>query len=188
MSILSTPTVSPDDSALFSGDRSFELVNGELVERHMNMWSSYLGGRLFSRLDRFCETKGLGWALPAETAYQCFSFDPDKVRRPDVSFIKRDRCSEEQARQRGHIRIVPDLIVEVASPHDLADELNARADDFLRAGASLAWIVYPNSERISVLRRDQAGVILGRGDELSGEDVLPGFRLPVADLFVAPRA
>ena len=53
----------------------------------MGLESSWVGGRLHSRLDRYCEEHDVGWALPADDGYQCFPHDPGLVRRPDVSFL-----------------------------------------------------------------------------------------------------
>ena len=68
--------------------KSFELVGGQLVERKMGIESSWVAGRLYSRLDRFCEEHRLGWALLPDAGYQCFPGEPGLVRKPDVSFVR----------------------------------------------------------------------------------------------------
>src|SRR5262245_6219380 len=75
------------------GDR-YELVDGQLVEKTMSTWSSYVAGKLYGRLDAHSVAHQLGWVLPEGTSYQCF---PDKVRMADTSFIRRERMSLAEA-------------------------------------------------------------------------------------------
>src|SRR2546423_11512315 len=70
---------------------NFELVDGQLVERKMGFESSWIGGQLFLLLAAYCNAHRLGWAAPADASFQCFADDPDRVRKPDVSFIRLDR-------------------------------------------------------------------------------------------------
>ncbi len=81
----------PEDLLAMPDGKSYELVDGQLVERNMGAESSWVGGRLLSRLDRFCEEHGLGWALPTDNGFQCFPHQPKLVRRPDVSFVRYGR-------------------------------------------------------------------------------------------------
>jgi Uma2 family endonuclease len=108
------------------------------------------------------------------------------VRKADVSFIRLDRQTAAQAIEEGHCPIAPDLAVEVLSPNDLAYEVALKVSEYLRAGVRLVWVVHPEVRTVEVHRPQGAGVILHEQDELSSEDVLPGFRCRVADLFVMP--
>jgi Uma2 family endonuclease len=164
------------------GDR-FELIDGQLVERNMSTWSSYIAGKLYGRLDGFSTPRQLAWVFPEGTSYQCFPNAPDKVRKPDVSAIKRDRMSAEQLQAEGHNRTVPDLAVEVVSPNDLADQIDERVQDFRRAGCRLVWVVHPQGRYVQVFRAHGHATLLEEGDELDGEDVSPDFRCRVAELF-----
>ena len=83
----------------------------------------------------------------------------------------------------GWLRIVPDLVVEVISPNDLAYEVDEKIEMFLKAGVPLIWVVNPDVRTIRILRADGSTAILREGDELSGESVLPGFTCPVASIF-----
>ena len=130
----------------------------------------------------FAEPHGLGWAFPADCGYQCFPDAPDKVRKPDASFIQRGRLPGEQLHE-GHVRIAPDLAVEVVSANDLFDEVEIKVGEYLGAGVRLVWVVNPRTRTGQVYRADGSVTRLREGDELSGEDVLPGFRCRVHDLF-----
>jgi Uma2 family endonuclease len=168
------------------GDQ-YELVNGTLVERNLSLWSSFVAGELYGLLYTHCRENRLGWLLPENTSFCCFPDDPKRVRRPDVSFIGRGRLSLEQAKAEGHVSLVPDLAVEVISPNDSYYEVEEKAVEWLSAGVRLLWIVNPKRCQVQVRRPTSNGIkILEKDDELSGEEVIPGFRCRVGDLFQPP--
>jgi Uma2 family endonuclease len=172
----------PEELLAMPNGKSYELVGGQLVERNSGLKSSWLGGQLLSRLDRFCEEHMAGRVFPADDGYQCFLHDPGLVRRPDVSFIRRGRLPGEVL-PKGWGKIPPDLVVEVVSPNDSADELDEKLDDYQKAGVPLVWVVNPKSHNVMVYRGDGSVSRLRASGELSGEDVLPGFRCPVREIF-----
>ena len=112
----------PEDLLAMPDGKHYELVDGRLVERNMGAESSWIGGRIFLRLNLFCDEHQLGYVWPADNGYQCFAHAPKLVRRPDVSFIRAGRLPGGEL-PKGHVRIPPDLAVEVVSPNDLASEL-----------------------------------------------------------------
>ena len=145
----------PEDLLAMPDGKRYELVGGQLVERNTGLESSWVGGRLHSRLDRFCEEHDVGWALPADDGYQCFPHDPRLVRRPDVSFIRRGRLPNELLPS-GWGKIPPDLAVEVVSPNDSADLLEEKLDDYQKVAVPLVWVVNlkslsPSSRRSTAL-------------------------------------
>jgi Uma2 family endonuclease len=83
------------------------------------------------------------------------------------------------------VTIPPDIAIEVTSPNDVIYELEEKVEEYLRAGVRLIWLIHPEVRVIQVIRGDGSGYRLRAGDELSGEDVVPGFRCPVASLFPA---
>ena len=107
----------PEDLLAMPDGKRYELVDGRLVERKMGAESSWVGTRLASRLDRFCEDNNLGIVWAADNGYQCFAHAPGLVRRPDVSFVKKGRLPGDVA-PKGWVKIPPDLAVEVVSPND----------------------------------------------------------------------
>ena len=124
----------------------------------------------------------LGWVFPADNSYQCFPDAPDKVRRPDVSFIVLGRLPAEQLPE-GHITIAPDLAVEVVSPNDRAYDIDHKVEEYISAGVRLVWVISPAGRTVRVHRADGTVALLGQKDELDGEDVLPGFSCAVCELF-----
>ncbi len=170
--------------AMPDGD-TYELVDGELVERQMGFRSSRVGGRLFRLLDVHCDREQLGWVLPSDAGYQCFPDDPHKVRKPDVSFIKADRLSAREEPE-GWATLAPDLVVEVISPNELFEAVAIKVNEYLMAGVSLVWVIDIATRKVYVYRQEGRGDILTDSDELSGEGVVNGFRCDVADLFTPP--
>jgi Uma2 family endonuclease len=83
----------------------------------------------------------------------------------------------------GHVGIAPDLAVEVVAPKDKSLEVEERLDDFLNAGTALVWLIYPETQSAYVVRADGSAARLTAEKELDGENVLPGFRYKLADLF-----
>ena len=75
------------------------------------------------------------------------------------------------------------LVVEVVSPNDSADRLEEKLDDYQKAGVPLVWVVNTTSRTVMVYRGDGSVSRLRESDELSGKDVIPGFRCPVRAIF-----
>lgn len=176
----------PEDLLALPDSVSYELVDGELVERNMGFESSVVGGRLFRQLANHCYANNLGEVTPADASYQCFPDAPNKVRKPDVSFIASGRLPV-GVLPRGHCRIAPDLAVEVVSPNDAFSEVETKVSEYLAAGVRLVWVIDPPTRVVLVYRPDGTGARLHNGDSLPGESVVPGFQCPVAELFPSPQ-
>jgi Uma2 family endonuclease len=176
----------PEDLLALPDAVRYELVDGKLVERPMGFVSSFVGGRLFRLLDIYCDKHGLGWVLPADASYQCFPDAPSKVRKPDVSFIAAARLPAIEA-PHGHARIAPDLAAEVISPNENFEEAIRKTGEYLDAGVRLLWLIDPASRTVLIFRPDGGGGILRGSGELSGEDVVPGFRCSLDEVFRPPH-
>jgi len=175
----------PEDLLRMNGER-YELVDGDLVEKGMSFRSDKIGGRIYYRMEQFCETQPIGRANP-ETSFQCFPDAPNRVRRPDASFISFDRLPADVAETDGHCRIVPDLVAEVVSPNDLYSDVEEKVAEYKSAGVRLIWVVNPPARTVRIHRKDGTVTDVGPTATLSGEDVLPGFTCPVAALFPLPK-
>lgn len=158
----------------------WELIDGELIELTPTAdTSGWVSGRVFSRLERFVDDRHLGWAFPPETGFVLFN-DRATVRSPDAAFVRSDRL---RTLSGGFVPLAPDLAVEVLSPSDrLADAL-AKVKMYLDAGVLLVWLVDPLSQTVTIFRPNATPTKLGVGDTLDGGDVLPGFTVPVAEIF-----
>jgi Uma2 family endonuclease len=128
----------------------------------------------------FLKKKPLGVLLGAETGFR-IAEDPDTVRAPDVAFVRVERVSASP--MKGFFPGAPDLAVEVLSPGDHASEVLDKVHDWLRAGCQTVWIVDPRTCTISIYRSSHPIAVLGKSEVLSGEDLLPGFSVSVAEIF-----
>lgn len=182
MSIATTSRITPEELLKLPDGERYELVDGELVEGVMSGESVWVAGRLFRRIDEHCEALGSGIALTDGQSYQCFPDDEDRVRRPDVSYVRAGRISLDQF-EHGHFRIAPDLAAEVVSPNDLFSDVERKANEYLTAGVKLVWVLNPETQTILVYRPDGTMAHLSAKDDLDGETVLPGFQCPVRSLF-----
>jgi Uma2 family endonuclease len=136
------------------------------------------------RIGLFADSHQCGLVWGPGCGYQIFADDPNKVRYPDGSFIRRGRLPNDHL-PKGHIRLPADLMIEVVSPHDLAWEVEHKVEEFLRAGVRLLWVLYPATRTILIYRSGSEVTRLSDTDELSGEDIWPGFTCRVSKLFPA---
>ena len=187
--IADSPQITASDLLTMPDGDRFELVNGELVERNMGWESERVGMNLAAMLWMHCGKHRLGYVNGSSAGYQCFEAvfpdDPNRTRKPDVSFISADRLKADEFPE-GHCEIVPDLLVEVISPHDLYSEVETKVDEYLQAGVRLVWVIDPHTESVRVHRANGSVQDLTSRDQLSGEDVVPGFGCSVSQLFDVP--
>ncbi len=183
MSTIEAIRYTPEDLLTMPGGERYELVDGHLVEKPMGAESDWIADELRYLLKAFVKSTGGGHTFGPETGYQCFRDDPNKVRKPDGSFIAAGRLPGNRI-PKGHIRIVPDLVIEVISPNDLYYEVEAKVREYQTAGVRLIWVVNPDLRTVKVYD-SQAGRVfdLSEGDRLTGGEVLPGFSCLVSDLF-----
>ena len=176
----------PEDLLKLPDAVNYELVDGTLVERHMGSESSAVALAIGTLLMTFVKGRQLGHVFTTDCGYQCFPAHPNRVRKPDISFIRMGRLPDERIPE-GHIRIAPDLAVEVVSPGDLAYEVDEKVEQYLEAGVRLVWVVSPKTRTVRIHRPkgDAAGPISGlaEADTISGEDVVPAFQCRVAEFF-----
>ncbi|MCX8103414.1 MAG: Uma2 family endonuclease [Candidatus Bipolaricaulota bacterium] len=159
-----------------------ELAKGELIVMSPTGFEhGIVSARIAQLLSDFVRARELGYICGAETGFLLHR-DPDTVRAPDVSFVRKEKVSA-GALPTSFAEFAPDLAVEVISPTDRSDEIEHKISDYLAAGTCLIWVVYPRTQTVYVYQRGRAVQRLSAEDTLSGEDVLPGFSVIVAELF-----
>ncbi len=157
-----------------------ELVEGELkLMTPAGGEHGQVALRVGARILAYVEEQDLGAAFAAETGF-VLNRGPDTVRAPDVAFVARSRLST--APSWGFPELAPDLVVEVVSPWDRASEVSAKAATWLDAGVRLVWVVDPQARLATVHHPGGQDTVLREDGILDGEDVLPGFRLPLASI------
>ncbi|HYO45769.1 MAG TPA: Uma2 family endonuclease [Gemmatimonadota bacterium] len=158
-----------------------ELVRGRVVrEPPATLDQGWLASRVSFVLTDFVNRHGLGETFLA-TGFVLFE-EPPTVRAPHVAFVSRSRLpSREESVHFG--RMAPDLAVEIVSPSSTATEILDRAVDYIDSGTPLVWVVEPSRRSVTVYHSRNEIRLLQEGDALDGYDVLPGFSVPVAELF-----
>lgn len=142
---------------------------------------SNIAVRFAARLVIFADDHGLGEVTGADGGY-VLGRDPDTVLAPDGAFVRAERLPS-AAEQEHFAPVVPDLVVEVVSPSDSMTKVDDKVTRYLAAGVWLVWVFHPRWRTVTVRRPNQPARVLGETDELDGEDVLPGFRLAVSEIF-----
>jgi Uma2 family endonuclease len=164
------------------GRYRYELVKGELRQMSpAGHTHGKIAARLGAELFRHVEEHDLGEVYAAETGFKLKS-DPDYVRAPDAAFVRRARV-EQVGDAQGYFPGAPDLAAEVVSPGDKVSEVEEKVEEWLDAGTTLVWIVSPKLRTVTVYRSLSDVTTLTEKDALDGEQVVPGFRYPVAKLF-----
>jgi Uma2 family endonuclease len=159
-----------------------ELVRGELHTMAPPGWGH---GKFGSRVDRslapYVEENGLGEVMIGDAGF-LLGTNPDTVRGPDVAFVRQERLVGLDD-QRGYFPGAPDLAVEIVSANDLYTEVDEKVAEWLEHGTVVVFVVNPRRHTVAVHRLGQPVSILGIGDVLSADDVVPGWRLPVQQIF-----
>ena len=185
MSLSADLIYTPDDLLAMPEGDHFELIDGRLIGRNKGARSSYVATRLMVSIHRFDPEQRMGCTLMSTAGYQCFP--GSRVRRTSVSFIRADRMPSLDGND-GHLPIAPDLAAEVISPDETHRESDRKIQDYVEAGTRLFWSINPDVRTVLIYRADGSISGLRESGELDGEDVLPGFRCKVSELFKTPKA
>ncbi|MCB9384563.1 MAG: Uma2 family endonuclease [Bryobacterales bacterium] len=165
-----------------------ELVEGELLTMPPpHSIHARIANRIFASLTLFLLQSGLGEAF-AEAGYQ-LEDDPATVRQPDVSFLSAERLAQQP--REGYFRGSADLVFEIVSPSDKAADLDLKTRQYLAAGSKAVVIAYPRTRSVWVHRLNRSPEVLTADRTLEVPDVLPGWSLPVQQIFApldAPEA
>jgi Uma2 family endonuclease len=167
-----------------NSERHFELERGEVVE--MPPPGKY-HGFVCANVARILGDFTIQW----QRGYVCTNDsgviveeDPDTVRAPDVSLFDDDESADDMERK--YPADPPLVTVDVLSPDDRISRVVRKAMQLVARGAALVWVVDPEAREVIVYRKDREPEFFGGEDELVFEDVLPGFRCRVGDLFRRP--
>lgn len=165
-----------------NAEKRFELLNGEIIEvPSASPIHNAIVAAIFYFLYGFVRSHQLGLVFGDSTTYLLPNGDE---LIPDVSFISKERQGWPLPKA---FEYAPDLAVEVASPSNSERQLLDKAESFLESGTKIVWLVFSETRSIYVCRRNADGSLTLRkvtaDGTLDGEDVLPGFTLPVRDVF-----
>jgi Uma2 family endonuclease len=160
--------------------RICELIDGVLVEKTMGYRESLLAGQIIHRINAYLETHDLGIVLGEAGTLEIL---PDQVRIPDVCFISWDRFPNRQLSDEPIPALAPDLAIEVLSVGNTEREMQRKLHDYFTAGVRLVWYIDPRTRSAKAYTAVEQFVEVREDGSLSGGDVLPGFDLPLHELF-----
>jgi Uma2 family endonuclease len=161
-------------------DRICELVDGVLVEKTMGYIESLLAMAIGEFLRRFVRERKSGIVLGPDGTLKIL---PRQVRIPDVCYISWDRFPGGKLPQTPIPAVAPELAVEMLSEGNTEGEMQRKLRDYFAAGVRLVWYVDPRTRTVAVYTSPEQCTVSTDGDLLTGGDVLPGFELPLRELF-----
>ncbi|MEO8894073.1 MAG: Uma2 family endonuclease [Coleofasciculaceae cyanobacterium] len=117
----------------------------------------------------------LGYTFSSSTI---FKLPNGADRSPDAAWIRRERWEALTPEQRKRFPpIAPDFIIELRSASDNLAILREKMSEYLDAGVQLAWLINPQQQQVEVYQQQQQVKLINLPTQLSGEEVLPGFKL-----------
>jgi Uma2 family endonuclease len=162
------------------------LINGELREKPMtkrNRFHSRIMVRVGKLLDNWLDEQPepRGAVLAGEAGVR-LRRDPDTTVGVDVVYVSADVLAR-QTEESTMIDGVPVLAVEILSPSDTQEEIHEKVDGYLAVGVPLVWLIDPHVRTVMVYRPATDPELFTVRQDLTAEPHLPGFRVPVAELF-----
>lgn len=166
-----------------NGNRLIELIDGEVVEKVVSEVHGVIVMRLGHKIMLYLDHNPIA-RVTSEVHHRAAS-GKGNVYQPDIAVTLLKNALP--VSDRGAVARMPDLAVEVWSPANTLTSLRKKAEYYLANGGQLVWIIYPKKRLIEVYTLDEDVEILTTADALDGGDLLPGFSLPVEDVFEPVR-
>ena len=160
----------------------YEIVEGAICPTApLGVLGATAATELTVRLGTFARQQRLGLVL----LRGLFPLRPGLSRRPVVAFLANERVppAEVVRQDAEHWLTPPNLAVDILSPEEDWAFLLARVPEYFAAGVQQVWVVKPTAREVHNFTATTRVHVLGLGDELIGDPVLPGFRCPVSELF-----
>ncbi len=156
-----------------------ELVDGEVIlMTPAGLEQGGICADLLTRLNNYVRKHKLGRVFDSQTGFRPY----ENMRAPDISFVRKDRLPEGKL-PKGFGRFPPDLAVEVFASDEKVSDYEEKVAEYLSWGVRLIWLVDPNTRTVTVVRANGERQVLGEKDVLTGEDVVPGFKIRVKKIF-----
>ena len=168
--------VTVDELEKLAAHHPAELYNGKVVFKMPNFAHGVIVGNLVYEIRAYLKAKPIG--LVSDNAN--YRFWPERAkesRAPDLSFILKERLPENLHR---YLPIVPDLAVEILSPDDSFNQMMEKVDEYLSQGVKLVWVVITSTHEVLVCNKQSKHIVR---DKLTAPELLPGFELPIKEIF-----
>lgn len=178
------PGEATEDDLLRSPKPTCELIDGALVEKAMGNRESLLGLYIARLMGNYVEANDLGVVLGEAGHFRLGG----QLRAPDASFIPWSAFPDgEPPEDEAYWSVAPALAVEVLSPGNTRGEIDRKLTELFSAGCRLAWVIDPATKSAKAYTSAKRFKELDVSGVLHGGKVLPGFKLPLADLFAATK-
>lgn len=166
------------------GDIICELVDGTLVEKAVGINESILAGVIIQFLRNYMDRNPRGLVTAPDGGMRLV---PGLVRLPDVGFLSWERIGADELPDAGWANFAPDLAIEVISKSNTKREIARKLGEYFAHGTREVWVILPKKRSADVYTSPQEKREIGPDGALDGGDILPGFSLPLPDLFAALR-
>ena len=177
----STP-ITPEQLLALPDSKGLELVRGKLLENKVGAESSQLAMDIVEFFVIYLRGNRIGRLFGPETSFKCFPHDAMMVRKPDVAFLSYEKWPANK-KIGAYVKVAPDLAIEVLSPNDVVKEVYEKVEDYLKAGVSLIWVVNEFGRFVEIHTPHESPRIANLKDVLTCEQILPGFRCVVSEIF-----
>ncbi|HZZ77308.1 MAG TPA: Uma2 family endonuclease [Gemmataceae bacterium] len=166
-------------------DDLYEVIGGKRVLlSKKSAYCALIAGQLAYHVGNFADSKQAGRIAIKGLFHLTSNCD----RRPDVAFVSYGRWLSTRSvpRTDDAWNVVPNLAAEVISPRDSAEGVEQKISEYFKAGVEIVWVVHPSQNKIHVYDSPTQIQVLTISDVLDGRPALPGFRLPLVELFAEP--
>jgi len=154
-----------------------ELYDGKVVFKMANFAHGVIEHKIGQKINNYLETHPIG-LLSGDANYRLWPERKRESRAPDLSFILKDRLPKELFR---YLPLAPDLAIEILSPDDSFEDMMEKVDEYFSQGVKLVWIIICRTREVLVCTALSKYSVR---DVLTAPELLPGFELPVRDIFV----
>jgi Uma2 family endonuclease len=178
------PGTATEEDLLTAPKPTCELIDGVLVEKAVGNRESLLAAYIIGLMWDHVRPDDLGVILGEAGLLR---LNPGLLRAPDASFIPWSAFPDEELPEEAYWSVAPALAVEVLSPGNTKAEINRKLTEFFAADCKLAWVIDPKTQSAKVYTSAKRFKELSITGTLDGGKVLPGFKLPLADLFAATK-
>ncbi len=181
MPLESRTDVTVDELERLSLPHSAELYDGRIVYKMPNFAHGVMQSNLASAITQYLKKQPVG-LVSGDANYRLWPDRNRESRAPDLSFISKERLPQDLQR---YLSVTPDLAVEILSPNDSFEHVMEKVDEYLQQGVKIIWLVIPSTRRVLVC--SPQGQYTER-EILTAPELLPGFELPVAEIFAGLEA
>ncbi|GBC99080.1 hypothetical protein HRbin17_01601 [bacterium HR17] len=178
MAVVAKRTWTDEELLKIKHEGKVELVDGEVIFMPpAGLEQGGISADLLTRLNNYVRRHKLGRVFDAQTGFR----PHNNMRAPDIAFVSKERLP--QKLPKGFLQVAPDLVVEVFGPHETVGDYEGKVQEYLSWGVRLIWLVDPNTQTVTVIRQNGERKTLKGNDVLSGEEVVPGFKIRVKTIF-----